>query len=55
MHGTEEASKIWIGGSAKDQKTHISHKELKRLLQKSSSLSRIKNNSHAPREEVGRS
>ena len=54
MHSTEEASKIWMVEVRVDQNTHISHKELKYLLQKSSSP-RSKHNSHAPRGEVGRS
>ena len=35
MHGTEEASKLQKGESAYNPWTHISHKELTYLLQKS--------------------
>ena len=49
MHGTVEASKLRKGESAYNPWTHISHKELIYLLQKSSQPSKQSTTTHAPR------
>ena len=49
MHGTVEARKLWKVESAYNPWTHISHKELIYLLQKSTQTSKQSTTTHAPR------